>query len=315
MYDLYIASCVPEGGIYHYKMDNDGKALLCKKTDMNQPMFLAKEKNRMYALAREAFEDGTSGLVSFDIDGNGDLINESKALTTQGKVACHLCIDNGIVYAVNYVSGSVIKMPEGILREHSGHGTDAKRQDKPHTHYTAVTPDNKYVCVTDLGLDTIFFYNKNLELQFKVRVPDGHGARHVAFSDDGKIMYCVNELKSTVSVFRYEEADTVLLHTYEALPSDFNGMNLAAAIRIKENYLYISNRGYDGVTSFKINGEELEIVGYTKVGVHPRDINIFGDILISTNMYDDTVAFYKISEGILTECNIIKGIKEPLCII
>lgn len=314
MRDLYIASCTADGGIYHYKMNMDGEVFYCSKTDVDKPMFLAKENDTLYVLQKEVFSDKTSGLVSFKVDEEGKLYEMSDVLSTKGLVACHLCVENGVVYAVNYTSGSVIKMPE-ILKIHEGKGPNTVRQEKAHTHYVGITPDKNYVCVTDLGLDAIFFYDRDLNLQFKVQVPSGHGARHLIFSDDGKLMYCANELESTVSVFRYDGENTKLLNTYKTLPDDFEGKNLAAAIRIHDGYLYISNRGFDGVTSFKINGEELEFVAYNKVGEHPRDINIFDNILVSTNMLDNTVTFYKISEGKLTEYNKIEGIKEPLCVI
>ena len=129
-------------------------------------------------------------------------------------------------------------------------------------------------------------------------------------------MYCVNELTGTVSVFRYAGEKSELLETYNTLPDDFNGKNIAAAIRIHDGYLYVSNRGYDGVTSLKITGEKLEVSGYFKVGEHPRDINIIDGILISTNMTADEVAFYELSEGKLgRRINTLSGIKEPLCII
>ena len=314
MRDLYIASCTPDGGVYHYKMNKDGEVFFENKTDLDKPMFLAKENDTLYVLQKEIFEDGTSGLVSFTINEDGELGKMSDVASTKGLVACHLCVENGVVYAVNYSSGSVIKMPE-TLKTHEGKGPNEIRQEKAHTHYVGITPDNKYVCVTDLGLDTIFFYDRDLNLKFTVKVPLGHGARHLVFSSDGKIMYCANELESTVSVFRYDGENTKLLNTYKTLPDDFSGKNLAAAIRIHDGYLYISNRGYDGVTSFKINGEELELAGYTKVGEHPRDINIFDDVLVSTNMLDNTVTFYRLSEGKLTKYNTLEGIKEPLCVI
>ena len=48
-----------------------------------------------------------------------------------------------------------------------------------------------------------YLLDKDMNLKFSLKVPEGHGARHLAFSPDGQIMYCVNELQSTVSVFRY----------------------------------------------------------------------------------------------------------------
>ncbi len=316
MRDLYIASCTPDGGVYHYRMNGDGETVFCDKTPIDKPMYLVRENDKMYVLLKEFFEDKTSALVSFKINEDGSLSDMSEPVSTKGLVACHLAVEKGVVYAVNYSSGSVFKTPDKSVVHNGVLGPNKKRQEMPHTHFVGFTPDGEYVCVTDLGLDTIFFYDKELNEKFTVKVPDGHGARHLVFSDDAKFMYCANELESTISVFEYKGKDTKLLKTYETLPKDFDGVNLAAAIRFCNGYLYISNRGYDGVTSFKVNGAELELVGYTKVGAHPRDINIFDDILVSTNMYDNNVTFFKMNDGKLEKLdNVIGDIKEPLCII
>ena len=82
----------------------------------------------------------------------------TKPQSTKGIVACHLAESDGSIYCVNYLSGSVIKMPDTV-DTHSGHGINPKRQDAPHTHYVCESPDGKYIFVTDLGIDKIFVYN------------------------------------------------------------------------------------------------------------------------------------------------------------
>lgn len=312
MRDLYIASCACDGGIYHYK--TDGRNLsFCEKTKLDRPMYMIRSGNKMYVILREPFNDEFSGMVSFDIDRNGKLTNQSDIISTKGVVACHLCADGDNIYAVNYVSGSVIKFPDRLVC-HEGKGVNPLRQSAPHTHFAAVTPDNKYICVTDLGLDTVFFYDKDLNVKFSVKVPEGYGARHLAFSSG--YMYCVNELVSSVTVFKYDGENTRLIKTYPAVPADFTGDNLAAAIRIKDNKLYISNRGHNSIAVFEICGESLELKGYIPVGKEPRDFNIFDEALISADMADNRVTFYKLN-GFNTEKldTVIENIKEPLCVL
>ena len=314
MRNIYIAACVQDGGIYRYSMDEYGKTVFLDKTDIDKPMYMFLDEGKMYVILKEVFPDKTSGIMTYDVDCDGKLSNPSEIVSTKGEVACHLWVCDGDAYVANYVSGSVIKMPD-TLRVHEGSGPDKPRQAGPHTHFVTETPDG-YMAVCDLGLDTIFFYDKDMNLKFSLKVPEGHGARHLAFSPEGRLMYCVNEVQSTVSVFRYCGEKSELLKTYKTLPDDFKDKNLAAAIRISDGFLYVSNRGYDGVTSFKINGEELELCDYFKVGSHPRDINIFGDILVCTNMLDNNVTFYKLSEGRLSGVlNTISDIGEPLCVI
>ena len=41
-------------------------------------------------------------------------------------------------------------------RQHTGHGTDAVRQEQQHTHSATVEPCGRYAAVADLGQDRVF---------------------------------------------------------------------------------------------------------------------------------------------------------------
>ena len=311
--NIYKASCNDIGGLYRYEMNESGMLEFKSKTDMSLPMYMAEENNKMYVLLRQPVKDSDeSGLIVYDIDSNGDLANPSGITMTKGIVACHLSVDNGTVYCVNYLSGNVVKLPDTVVT-HSGKGPHPTRQTSPHTHFVCVTHDG-YVLATDLGIDSIFTYTKDLKLVSQVKVPLGHGVRHLAFSEDKKYLYAVNELASTVSVFKYNDGHLELLDTYDALPKDFSGESIAAAIRIRGNTVYVSNRGHDSVAVFKADGEKLKFEKFIMCGgKEPRDFNIFGDILISANQGSDNVTVINLKTDKIIQT--VNGIKEPLCVI
>lgn len=314
MKDIYISSCDKDGGIYHYKMEKNGSVKFCKKYILDRPMYAVISDKKLYVLLRTPFENSEdSAVMHFDINSDGSLENPSELLSTKGKVACHIFAGKN-VYAVNYLSGSVVMFPDKI-DTHFGCGADKVRQDMPHTHFVGETPDKKFICVTDLGLDKIFFYDYDLNLEFTVDVEKSFGARHIAFSDDGKYMYCVNELKSSVSVFEYNGRDTKFLKTYPAVPQDFKEKNLAAAIRVYGNKVYVSNRGYDSIAVFKAKGSELEFLEHIKTGREPRDFNITDDIIVCADMADGDVIFFRIGRDKIERLpGVIEGLKDPLCV-
>ena len=238
MADIYVASCVETGGIYHYKMV-DGKLSFADFTPMDRPMYMTIEDRKMYIVLRAPFENEHSGVVAYDLDDAGRLINPTLAKSTLGVVGCHILADGGEVYCANYISGSVIKMPDKLVT-HTGSGVHPTRQSSPHCHFVGLTPDKKYICVTDLGLDTIFLYHRDMTLHSQAKVPAGHGVRHLAFSEDGKWLFAANELRSTLSVFSYADGALCLVDTCDLLPADFTGENLAAAIRVKDGKIYVS---------------------------------------------------------------------------
>lgn len=306
--NIYIASCTKDGGIYRLSVGSDGMKIE-DKTDLPLPMYQTIRNGKMYVLLRAPFGNDESGMCSFDIMPDGSLANMSEIISSKGVVACHICAAQSGVYAVNYLSGSVIKFPDKLV-VHSGKGVDPVRQEAPHTHFVGITPDEKYVCVTDLGLDKVFFCDKDLNEQFTADVPLGHGARHLVFSPDGKYMYCANELKSTVTVFAYDGANTRALGTYSALPDDFDGTNLAAAIRLHDGKLYVSNRGHDSIAVFDADGEKLRLEKFIPTGDHPRDFDIFDGVIYCCNMNGNTVTAYDLDGKLLQ----VLDIEQPLCV-
>lgn len=317
MTNIYIASCVKGGGIYHYTLSENNVLDFCEKTTLDEPMYMIIRNEKMYILLRQPDEKTNfSGELSIDIDSTGKLFAPSRIISTKGVVACHLEVSDDNIYAVNYVSGSVIKLPDTLVT-HSGHGLHKVRQAAPHTHFVHASPDGKYILVTDLGLDKIFVYDKDLKLVSEVSVPSGHGPRHLAFSSDGKIVYCVNELGSSVSIFSYSDGKLNLKNTISALPKDFSGDNISAAIRIKDNYLYVSNRGHNSISVFEIK-DSYNIVLKECVdcgGNSPRDFNIIDDVLICTNEKSDNVTVFKLNNyipEIISESEL--NIPSPLCV-
>ena len=228
MKNIYISSCTKDGGVYHYLLNENGKLEYIDKLAVDCPMYQIYDGKKMYILLRAPFESNDdSGLICAEVDGYS-LVNKTEPVTTKGRVACHLCKSDNDIYCVNYVSGSVIKMPDKLC-VHEGKGVDPIRQESAHTHFVTLTPDKRYVLVTDLGLDKIFIYTKDLELVGEINTPKGHGVRHLVFSDDGKTMFAVNELASTISAFSYDGEQFKLIDTVSilALPQRKTGKSLS----------------------------------------------------------------------------------------
>lgn len=313
---MYVASCVPDGGIYHYVYEDGEMREVCK-TAADRPMYLALTGDRLYAVLREPFADSAnSGVCYWDIDADGNLCNQSEIVSTGGRCGCHLTVENGRVYVANYLSGSVAMLPEGTVAIHSGSGVDPARQEAPHVHFAGFTPDRKWLLAVDLGLDAIFMYAPDLQTSKRVKMPAGHGCRHLAWSEDGKYCFCVNELASTLSVLRYAQDALVLLDTVSVLPEEYQGSNTAAAIRVAGERIYISVRGCDQVVMLQHHeGVLTKPVFADCEGESPRDINIIRDFLFCANENSDCVAAFRINKDELRSMNIQIPVPKPLCIV
>ena len=323
--NIYIAACDKSGGIYHYKL-KDEKLSFVKKYDVDRPMWLTVDRDRMYVLLRELTDDLNSGVTAFDILPDGSLSEPASPVLSGGRCACHSCVSGDRLYVVNYLSGSICAfdkndLSKGIIAEdiHSGKGVHPTRQEAPHTHFTRETPDGKYIFCVDLGVDTIFVYDKDLNRVGEGKVPAGEGCRHLEYSKDGKFVYCANELGSSVSVFSYEDGKLGLIDTFAALPSDFDGQNTAAAIRVSDDgrTLYVSNRGHDSVCAFDITdgGRRLSAPVWTKVGgVSPRDINFVDGLMFSANE-KSAVTVFRADKKRLTKLGVSLEMTGALCVV
>jgi len=312
--NIYIASCTEDGGIYQYCLLKDGNAEFVEFTPMDRPMYMVISNGKMYVLLRAPFADNpNSGLVVYDILENGKLANPSEIVSTKGEVACHLSVDEENIYCTNYISGSVIKMPMHIIK-HSGKGVNPDRQTGAHPHFAGVTPDKKYVCIADLGLDTVFMYDKELNLISEATVPAGHGARHLAFSGD--FLYCANELKSTLSVFKLTDKKLEYKNTVSVLPDDYFKTSTLSAIRVKEKLCYVANRGHDSISVLDISEEQPKLITTVPCGGSaPRDFNIIDDILICANEKSDNVSFFKLVNGVPQRISEELKIKGAFCVV
>lgn len=315
-YNIYIASCIENGGIYHYGLSGSNEPIFIEKLDLSMPMYMQIFDNKMYTLLRKPFENSdNSGLISTEILSDDKFGKNSEIQSTHGVIACHLAVCGKSIYCVNYLSGNLIKMPNKVVA-HSGYGINPQRQEAPHTHFISETPDKKYICSTDLGLDKIFFYDAELNPISEADAEKGCGIRHLCFSGDGKFIYSANELSSTVSVFSYADGKAQLIYSLSTLPESFHGESTASAIRLAGDYLYISNRGHNSIAIFKACGERLTPVGFADCGGDsPRDFNIFGNTLICTNESSDNVTFFEISSGKLIKTKTEFKIPKPLCVI
>ena len=307
---IYIASRDKNGGIYRYEYSKGNAYKECSFYPMDSPMYMIKRHNQMHILLRAPFDTVDSGYICCDILSNGELCKYSKIVSTQGEIACHLTEFNNHIFCVNYTSGDVTKIGKKTINHN--------KEELPvsHPHYVGPTPDGKYICVTDLGQDYIYIYDDDLNCVNKVKMPHGHGVRHLIFSCDGRYVYTANELKSTVSVLKYNDGNMEIIDTKSCLPEDFNGVSYASAIRIYNEEIYVANRGHNSISKMAFDGQKLEFLdSFSCNGITPRDFIFHENRIICANQDSDSVTvFEKNDNGAFSFIQKIEII-EPICVI
>jgi len=309
---IYLLSCeIIEngGGIYACEITESGALKQRAYFPCDRPMYAVKCEKGLCVLLRQPFgNDNNSGYFYVD----EGLQNVSEIKSTQGKCACHLCVDNSDVYIVNYLSGNVVKNGE-LAIQRQGKSIHPIRQTEPYTHFIGKTPDG-YLTVCDLGTDTLAIYDKDLGLLSESKVPSGYGIRHLVFSKDGKYIYAVNELVPSISIFAYKNREIRLINTVkiDCKNKKANG----AAIRLSNDgdYLYVSLREENEICVFKVAGDTLVLIQRIDCGGEsPRDFVINKDNIIICNEKSGNTVVYNFKEGLFKDIisNITK--KNVLC--
>jgi 6-phosphogluconolactonase len=175
------------------------------------------------------------------------LLNRKRVTRT---VPCHISLDadeTALAFAeyAHAVSGFCDLNPDGSFADtppvtvtHASSGPDAHRQDKAHAHCVRITPDGKFFCIADLGLDRVLAYDWPLRRDGLSPVADltittapGAGPRHLVFHPNGRFAFLLNELNNTLTAYRYTGDTFIPMQTHSTLPSDFHAFSKAAALK------------------------------------------------------------------------------------
>ncbi|MGA7568748.1 MAG: lactonase family protein [Terriglobales bacterium] len=341
-------------GIYAYRFDAGSGDLtaLGVAAETTNPSFLAIDPSRRFLYAvneMQLYKGASGGAVSAfaierqDVAGLTGKLAFLNEVPSRGTDPCYISFDKTGKYALvaNYTSGSVAVFPveaDGRLGEasafvqHSGSSVNKDRQAGPHAHWIETTADNRFAIAADLGLDELLVYRfdaKNGTLAANdppyAKLDPGSGPRHIAFHPNGKFVYVVNELGSSITAFSYDAGRGALkkLSTVSTLPKGFVGSNDAAEIHVHPNgrFLFASNRGNDSIAVFAIDRHTgaLTPVGHFPVlGKTPRDFDIdpTGRLLFVANQDTNNISVFRIDlrSGRLTATGQELHVPSPVCL-
>jgi 6-phosphogluconolactonase len=335
----------PKGskGIYRAKLDAATGKLSAPElaAAVNSPSFLAIHPNHkvLYAVGETSGKDG-GAVLAFALDaktGALQLLNQS---FSGGAAPCHLTVDpkGRFLVVANYVGGSTTlfrlqddgRLGERFVFQHQGKSTNPARQEAPHAHCTAFSPDSRYVFSVDLGIDQVKVFQLNPDkgqldddALADVRLPAGCGPRHIALAADARYAYVNGELDSTVHTIRLDLAQGKheLLQSLSTLPERFQGNTTAECILSPDGkFVYVSNRGHNTIAVFRVRPDRtLEAAGYISGDIKiPRNFNIdpSGQWLLIASQDGDNVGVWRrdSATGLAQQTGVSIAVGRPVCI-
>jgi len=300
-------------GIKIFDVDMEkGRFIPKDEVEITNSSYLTISHNRKFLYSITDF-----GVEAYKIlpDGELEVLNSS---SINGMRGCYLSTDyeDKFLFVAGYHDGkvTVLRLNEdgtiaGITDEifHKGMGSIAERNFRPHVNCARITKDNKYLCVADLGMDHVKVYRVDhrrgkLKLVDVVRSEPESAPRHIKYSQDGRFMYVVHELKNYIDVYHYYEIKDIpyfdKIQTISTLNDYHSGNSAASALNFSDDYRYMisSNAGDNSVIIYEQDPDSgfLEKLLCLPInGSYPKDATLFPDNkhLVSLNHESNTLTF------------------------
>lgn len=316
------------GHLYGYSFDT-GTAVFTEegRVEALNPSYAIAEDGNIFAVSETGADSGVYSFIGMQSDGDGGIMTFH--LRQTGADPCYIMLhrtDAGRQYVMtaDYSGGSVSVFPviDGRVKDRigqmhfEGKGPVAGRQEASHIHQIKEVPHHKgYILASDLGADLIRLIKVQegqdgpaMEHIYDVHCPSGSGPRHLEFSHEGNILYCITELSG--EVLKYDvtsEGGVPGFRLSQRIQADEVNAGGSADIHIHPSgkWLYTSHRlDNDGIAIFSIKEDgTLVKTGYARCASHPRNFLITpdGKFLLVACLNDRLIQTFRIgNDGSLT---------------
>ncbi len=280
------------------------------------PLAISPDRSRLYAGLREA----PYPLVTYSIDPGTGLLDVRGSATLADSM-CFLSVDatgrtlfsasyGGAKLAANAIgSDGVAGMPMQVLAT------------PPKAHSAVPAPDNRFVYTACLGADAILCQAFDAptgrlagEINIAAHTAAGAGPRHMVFGGGGRMLYVVNELGGTLSVYARDPASGALAarQTLSLLPDGVATPVASADIHLTPDgrFLYASERTTNTLSGFRVNATDGTLVPVCRVPSEPTPrgfaIAPGGRFLLCAGLASGGLATYAIEQdtGVLVRLGV-----------
>lgn len=321
-YVAYVGTYTHENsvGIHIYDVDLESGSMKERKVvPINNPsdIIVTKDRKFLYSIADE-------GVKAFRILPDGDL-DPMNQQWIGGMRGCFVEVDkdNRYLFVGGHHDGRVSMMrlnkngsigdiADGVF--HKGMGRSiAMRNFVPHVECVKLTPDEKFLCAVDNGLDQVKVYKIDyaagkLKLIDIIRGPMESAPRMMRFARNGKFAYILYELRNEIEVYSYSvtEKQQPVFEKIQVVLTTVKGDDekacAASSMEVSKNgeYLICSNAGINSVMCYYIDSETgfLSPAFNTRVcSDYPKSVAFFPDDrhYVTLNNASNTIVSYKIN--------------------
>lgn len=275
----------------------------------SNPSFLCPGVNGIYAA--EEYDGGASVLL---VKTDGGQPHVERKINIEGcSGLCHLAVYEDIIVGCCYGSGDVFAVDATLKNVLWRRRNGSEQTASPHAHWS-IRFDEQTICCADLGLDSLLWRRvSDGKLTDTARLEQGSGPRQAVLSADKKLIYVINELKSTLDALdvRGIPKVTASVRTTKSDMPNYPG----TACLSRDGILFVANRGADTISSFDVSGTEPRLIFEAGCGGNwPRWITLSEkeDFLICCNQKSGNVISARISKGSWEICGSVP-LKNAAC--
>ncbi|MCC6931007.1 MAG: lactonase family protein [Gemmatimonadaceae bacterium] len=285
---------------------------------------------------------GAGALTTYARDVRSGALTRLNERSSLGGAPCYVAFDHAgqHVLLANYVGGNVAVFPVGdqgagestAFVQHAGAGPNRTRQAGPHAHCIVVDPRGAFALAADLGTDAIEVYRYDaaggrlLPSQgLRAALAPGAGPRHLAFAPDGRSLYVVNELDSTLVAFPYRATTAIgaqrqVIGTRHA---GATGNNFPADLHVHPSgrAVYVSNRGDNTIAVFSVaaaTGKLALVQTIATGGDWPRNFALdpSGRFLLVAHQRSHVITSFAVdaATGRLARTGAEANVSSPVCL-
>jgi 6-phosphogluconolactonase len=306
-------------GIYTASFNQGILSDLVLKFPLMNPTYFAIQDHSLFAVSQK---DKQGGIACYEA---GVFVNE---VLQDGSTPCFVDYvkDKKLVLSANYHLGNIISYAytpkKGIrLIQKIEYGPSS------HAHYIKYFKQLDEVLVCDLGLNREVAYSVDpylmLHPKYTFSAKEGQGPRHLIVHPMKPIIYVFAELSSELLILVHDGFGLRQVQCLSTLPANEQDLRSGAAIRIdqKGKFIYVSNRGHDSISVFKLDetGKKAEMIQNIKTeGDHPRDFNLSpdGKYCVVVHKDSDNAVVFTIDHftGKLTLLSKDYSVPEAVCV-
>ncbi len=317
-----------EEGVCLIELDTEQNRLI--KVDgwrgFNNPSYLIHDGTKEHLfIVEELTPEGNVLSAGFA----GRQLTVRQRLSSHGADPCHLCLwpDGKTLVVCNYTDGSFATYQvdrDGLLttvqtEKLIGGSVHPQRQERAHMHFSAFRGGKAWL--VDLGSDSLYVSpaeedsGRIRQERQTIQLPPGTGPRHFAFGEEG-FLYIVSELHNEICVLRPSGDGYTLIQRVNTVPEGTGG--LAAAIRIQDQRLFVSNRGEDSIAMYQIreDGTIQWLDSCPTGGRVPRDFEVVGRHIIVCNQESSLLTVLEIDSEreSLRQTELSLPLPRPTCV-